>query len=336
MARKLIGRKRFRQSERGAALVLIAVSLTAVVGVSGIVIDGGNAFAQRRQMQNAADSASLAGARALDGLVVNAESAIWTKVVASATSNGADASLITCRLESDVLVDLGACPVANTGTATALRNAASSVRVTVAATTNTAFVRAVGIQNFTARAGATAQIEGLRAGNSPFALCATGQSDPRSAGEGQVIPILLPDNSMNAGAVGVLYELQDPTSIGCGQGNSWKGLTADFSNDYPVPGPWNLLNGDHGINVSTAVVAGNSACRGAITLNCVILVPLCHAATPPVSNVLYCERFGAFRVVDIQGSSRLGGILVDTVVATGGAGGGHANAGEARVIKLSE
>ncbi len=325
-----------RRGERGAALMLIALSMTAVVGTVGVIVDGGSAFAQRRQMQNAADSAALAGARALDRLAVNAEAAIWSAVVASATANGADSSEITCRLATDVLADLGACPIAGTGTATALRNTASAVKVTVGGSKDTAFIRVVGIQDFTARASATAQIQGLRAGNSPFAICAVGDTDPRSLGDGQTIPIILPDNSMNPNALGVLYELQDPTSIGCGQGNYFKGLTEDLTNDYPVPGPWDLANGDHGINVSTAVVAGNTACRGAISLNCVILVPLCHAADPPVTDLLYCERFGAFQVVDIQGASRIAGLLVDNVIATGGQGGGHADVGEARVIKLSE
>ncbi len=331
-----IPRQRIRRNERGAALMLIALSMSAVVATTGLIVDGSNAFAQRRQMQNAADSAALAGARALDKLVVNAEAAIRTAVVASAVANGANASDVTCRLTSDVLVDLGACPLASTGTATTLRNTVSAVKVTVGATKDTSFIRVVGAETFTARATATAQIQGLRAGNSPFAICAVGDSDPRSLGDGQATPIILPDNSMNPNALGVLYELQDPTTIGCGQNSQFKGLTEDMNNDYPVPGPWDLLNGDHGINVSTAVVAGNSACRGGITVNCVILVPLCHAADPPVADVLYCQRFGAFRVTDVHSSSRIGGVLIDNVVATGGQGGGHAGTGEARVIKLSE
>ncbi|MEY2472274.1 MAG: hypothetical protein QOK28_1603 [Actinomycetota bacterium] len=329
-------RRHAKRNERGAALMLIALSLVAVVGTSGVIVDGGSAFAQRRQMQNAADSAALAGARALDKLTTNAEGAVWSAVVASATANGADASSVTCRIETDVLVDLGACPTGATGTAVALKAASSAVHVTVGAQKNTSFVRVVGIQNFTARASATAQIEGLRAGNSPFAICAVGDTDPRADGDGQAVPIIFPDNSMNPSAIGVTYELQDPTTIGCGQGNTFKGLTADFSNDYPVPGPWNVANGDHGINVSNAVAAGNSACRGSLIDGCIILVPLCHAASPPVAGVLYCERFGAFQIVDIQGSSRISGILVDNVIATGGAGGGHPGNGEARVIKLSE
>jgi Flp pilus assembly protein TadG len=63
-------RSRLRRTERGAALILISLSLTAVMATGGVIVDGGNAFAQRRQMQNAADSAALAGARALDKVTV--------------------------------------------------------------------------------------------------------------------------------------------------------------------------------------------------------------------------------------------------------------------------
>jgi len=48
------------QLERGQALVMIAIALIVLVGILGLVIDGGNAFLDRRKAQNAADSAALA------------------------------------------------------------------------------------------------------------------------------------------------------------------------------------------------------------------------------------------------------------------------------------
>ncbi len=328
-----------KRNERGAALILVAASLVTTMTVTGLVVDGSNAFSQRRQMQNAADSAALAGARALDKLVVNGESAIWTAVVASAVSNGASDSLVQCSLTDEVLTVVQTCPTTNNGTATAMKAAATGVQVTVGSVTNTSFMRVVGTKTFTARAAATAQIQGLRSGNSPFVLCATGDTDPRSLGDGQAVPIILPDNSMNPNAIfangGPVYELQDPSTVGCGQGTAFKGLSEDATTTYATPGLWDLLNGDHGINVAKSVVAGNSACSNGIVNGCVLAVPLCHAASPPVAFELYCERFGAFQIVDDNTSSRLGGKLLGNVVATGGQGGGRPEAGELRVIKLS-
>ena len=50
--------------ERGQVLVLVVFGIVALVGITALVIDGGNAFLDRRKAQNAADSAALASALA--------------------------------------------------------------------------------------------------------------------------------------------------------------------------------------------------------------------------------------------------------------------------------
>ena len=52
------------RSERGQAIVLIVVALIGLIAITGLVVDGGMAYADRRQAQNAADSAALAAALA--------------------------------------------------------------------------------------------------------------------------------------------------------------------------------------------------------------------------------------------------------------------------------
>ena len=328
---------RIRRNERGATMVFIALSMVSVLTMVGLVVDGSRAFSERRQMQNAADQAALAGARALDNLTTLNESAIFSTAQASAVANGADSASFTCRLITEVLVDVGACPTINTGTAVALKALATGVRVTASTVKSTSFTRVAKVTSFTARATASAQIEGLRSGPSPFVMCAVSSSDPRSNGDGQSVPILLPDNSTNPAAVGLTFELQDPTAVGCGQSNKFKGL-ADKPANFPTPGPWNLLNGDHGINVSKQVIAGNSACGGNPDnfINCVVAVPLCYSMNPPVAYKLYCVRFAPFRITVNQSASRMAGVLLNSAVATGGAGGGRPEPGEVHIIKLSE
>jgi len=51
-------------SERGQALVIIALAIIGLVGITGLAIDGSMVFADRRHAQNAADTAALAGALA--------------------------------------------------------------------------------------------------------------------------------------------------------------------------------------------------------------------------------------------------------------------------------
>jgi Flp pilus assembly protein TadG len=49
----------------GQAVVLAALAFVVLVGATGLALDGANAYNQRRNANNAADAASLAGARAL-------------------------------------------------------------------------------------------------------------------------------------------------------------------------------------------------------------------------------------------------------------------------------
>ena len=53
-----------KSSERGQALIIIALALVGLVGMAGLVIDGGNVFQDRQKAQNAVDSAALASAHA--------------------------------------------------------------------------------------------------------------------------------------------------------------------------------------------------------------------------------------------------------------------------------
>ena len=79
------------ERERGQILVIFALSLIVIIGMVGLVLDGGGAFAQRRSEQNAADLAALAGANAYlntSGSVATRTAAAQAAAIASATSNG--------------------------------------------------------------------------------------------------------------------------------------------------------------------------------------------------------------------------------------------------------
>lgn len=56
-----------RHGQRGAVAVMVAVVMVAFIGLLGIVIDLGNLFIRKTELQNAADAAALAGAKRLDG-----------------------------------------------------------------------------------------------------------------------------------------------------------------------------------------------------------------------------------------------------------------------------
>lgn len=79
------------RGEHGQILVLFALGLVVMIGMVGLVLDGGGAFAQRRNEQNAADLAALAGANAYlntNGNVAARTSAAQAAALATATKNG--------------------------------------------------------------------------------------------------------------------------------------------------------------------------------------------------------------------------------------------------------
>ena len=60
----MTGRRDLR-SERGQSLLLFLVLLPMLLAFTGLVVDGGNAYAQKRKVQNAADASALAAAQDL-------------------------------------------------------------------------------------------------------------------------------------------------------------------------------------------------------------------------------------------------------------------------------
>jgi len=96
---------KFSLSERGQTLVIIAFAIFGLVAMTGLAVDGGMAFSDRRNAQNAADTAALAGALArinafADGLS-DADVRAAAKLAAQdrAESNGYTHNLITSTVE---------------------------------------------------------------------------------------------------------------------------------------------------------------------------------------------------------------------------------------------
>jgi Flp pilus assembly protein TadG len=79
--------------ENGQALILIVLSIVALVAITGLAVDGGIVYASRRQAQNAADSAAMAGAlariQAIEGGVPFA-TPMTNAALERAASNGYD------------------------------------------------------------------------------------------------------------------------------------------------------------------------------------------------------------------------------------------------------
>lgn len=60
-------RVKFKSRQHGAVAIIVALCLTLLIGMIGLVVDLGHMFVIKTELQNAADSCALAAARELDG-----------------------------------------------------------------------------------------------------------------------------------------------------------------------------------------------------------------------------------------------------------------------------
>lgn len=87
-----------KKPERGQALIVIAIALVVLAGMAGLVIDGGNTFLDRRNAQNAADSAALAGALARIRGGQNPTSAALAAAAQNGYANDGSKSVVTIHI----------------------------------------------------------------------------------------------------------------------------------------------------------------------------------------------------------------------------------------------
>jgi Flp pilus assembly protein TadG len=147
--------------EEGQSIILVALAILGLVAFLGLAVDGGNIYLQRRNVQNAADGAAIAGAVALalntDGSLT--EEQLCAKVREySSTRNLSDEGLLevyyTPRLSRVTCQPVPAWPPVGTEGAS---NTASGVSVRVGRQFSSYVSQIVGQPRFTVRADAAAQ-----------------------------------------------------------------------------------------------------------------------------------------------------------------------------------
>lgn len=153
------GTQRFGDA-RGQSLAVFAVVLLAMMSMVGLIIDGGNAFAQQRLAQNGADAAAEAGAVVLAQRLAGYQqsaAAVASAIQASGAAN-------TVALESAVYTDIngdpllsGGAPVSVVG-ATAIPTGAAGVHVGARRTFATYVAGVIGMTSFSSSASATAVV----------------------------------------------------------------------------------------------------------------------------------------------------------------------------------
>ncbi len=152
--------KESSQAERGQVVIIMVFALVGLLVITGLAIDGGTVFFERRSMQNAADASALAGARELSNAICGGKSAPATDAAVFAAVNeysrrngagGFEASYT--RFEGNSVVEYSPRVLVGSGMVPA---GASGVAVTATITRSTFFMTLIGIHESSASAYALA------------------------------------------------------------------------------------------------------------------------------------------------------------------------------------
>jgi len=148
-----------RPRQAGQILVLAGVLFVALLAMTALIIDGGNAWVQQRATQNTTDSAANAGAGVLARnlyLEGKTDGDVKQAVDDAALANGIDPASATAyyTTRSGVLLS----PPVRVGDSPTLAppSAAAGVQVTATKSFGTYFARVIGISNLSASTTATA------------------------------------------------------------------------------------------------------------------------------------------------------------------------------------
>jgi Flp pilus assembly protein TadG len=156
----------FKKYEQGQALILIVFGIIALIGMTGLAIDGGNAYSDRRNAQNAADAAALSAALA-NARQKDITAAAW----ASAATNGYEKNGVNSTVTVSVADSpAGACPGNAPG---------KDITVQIVSHINTYFAPVLGIKQLTNTVSATSRSCGTYTapmfnGNAIVSLAPTG------------------------------------------------------------------------------------------------------------------------------------------------------------------
>jgi hypothetical protein len=253
-------------------LVLVAVAGVVLLMVAALAIDGGQAFQQRRQTQNAADASAMAGARVLDKLKYDKKTtfqpgSIRAAVLNQVTLNGADAVGTSCYLldPNQVQVSGNICDPSIDPTRADI-DEAFGIRVTPKQTRPTFFAGAFGTSSTTARATASVLIQAwVPTGviGSPFIVCGYSKASPANPGTKayDILELTGTRYAVKESAVGAFYNIQGSQVPTCNAGDSSFNGKGDGAQAYTGLPMWeNIVTGNSFSSAIEVWVSGLRPC----------------------------------------------------------------------------
>ncbi|GAC1540337.1 MAG: hypothetical protein NVS3B12_27170 [Acidimicrobiales bacterium] len=293
-----------RRDEAGLSLIVIALSMTGIMGVASLSIDGGRMFTARRQAQNAGDAGAQAGAEALFAYqyaaATNATRTpgdVNAAVSAKVLQNGSSTEV--CTLVDSLGNDLVPCATATDADLIA----AAGVRARSTITRSTALAGVMGVNSFTAAATATAQIQPLVATGSPFIICGAANTGWNIlSNTNQILPSA--SNLINV----PIESSQVPT---CGAGSAaFKGKAAPTPGLATAGGYWAPAQPGNGYKGTTANrIAGLNPCPTDISTlasgaTCGLIMPVASGAKGTgVNTTMLIVTFAIFNITANQGGN---------------------------------
>ena len=295
------------RDDAGVSLLIVAISLVALVLVAALAVDGGQAYANRRQMQNGSDAGAMAGTRAVSKLRfegVTDGGTIYDAVDAARSNNGG--SSVSCwlisstkaRLSGDVCTSRSAMVTA-WNSLKAVNPPVAGVEVKQTGSKKSIFAGVAGMDSLSASAFAAATLQPFvaAAGGAPFIVC--GVQDPADL-ISFPFDILDAANQVKPSAIGKWYGLQGVNSeVGdCGAGSSAFDGTGD--DEPPVIGEWIDAGNGNGFSQETlSEVLSSDPCTPDLASadGCLMVLPLVTAGRGNGVNIeMYVVAFGVFEV----------------------------------------
>jgi Flp pilus assembly protein TadG len=161
-----------RRREGGQIIVIAALAMIAIIGGVSLVIEGGNAYAQQRVVQNGVDSVANAGATVIAqkiGGATRTDADVVSAMTSMATANALDGhtayytDVYGSMLDTAGTTTNAVVQAVKVGSGTIPPNT-QGVRVSGSKAFGTTFARVIGFSQFTAGADATAVSGALTGG----------------------------------------------------------------------------------------------------------------------------------------------------------------------------
>lgn len=256
-----------RDRERGATAVLTALLMVALVGFTGLAVDGSATMAKQQELQNGADAAALAAAQ-------------------ECAENG-------CAGAGSIADPYGVDNVSNekpsVSTSFAFDTSAQTVKATVTGTQSHWFLPVVGLDESTIDANATATWGSPKSGPSMLPLSVSMCSFEAAVGDPDldvVKDVYLPKNGSEDGSCywGGTYP---PGSFG------WLTSDCDVVVEIVVD-TW---------VVSDPGADEPSDCDWAALIGDTVLIPVFDDRDPGPPKMVHIEKFAAFELLGIKASN---------------------------------